>query len=316
MRVSYAPIERMNAVAPAEQKQAVQPSKWHIVCAFAAVYVLWGSTYFAIRVAVATVPPFFAAGTRFLMAGVLLLTYAVARRISAPTRIEWRNLAISAALLFVPSYGGLFWAEKTVPSGIASAMVATIPVWMALIEVFVLRQTKLRWQLIASTVFGLAGVSILTVRGVSGGLHSIWPYLVMLVSQITWSIGTMLTKNMQLPSSRIMVSGAQMALGGTMLLLLSGAAGELQPFPHVSLQAALAILYLTVAGSLIAFTAYLWLLTHLPATKVSSYAYVNPVVALALGYWLGNETLDLRVFAGVFLVLVGVVLILKTKRDH
>jgi drug/metabolite transporter (DMT)-like permease len=293
---------------------AARTQKILTVLAFFAIYVLWGSTYLAIRMAVATVPPFLAAGIRFTLAGGILLSYAVLRRMPAPAAIEWRNLAISAAILFVPSYAGLFWAEKTVPSGIASAVVSTIPVWMALIEVLVLKQAKLRWQLIASFVCGIGGVSILTVRGTSGTTHSVLPYIIMLATQITWSIGTLLTKNMRLPPSKPLVAGAQMAIGGLLLLLLSGAAGEMHPFPHISVQAALAILYLTIAGSVIAFTAYLWLLAHLPATTVASYAYVNPVVAIALGYWLGNETLDLRVFAGTFLVLVGVVLILKTKR--
>jgi drug/metabolite transporter (DMT)-like permease len=286
------------------------------ISAFFVIYVIWGSTYLAIRVAVATVPPFFAAGTRFTLAGILLLSYALLWRIPAPNAIEWRNLGISAAMLFVPSYGALFWAEKTVPSGIASAVVATIPVWMALMEVLVLRQGKFSWQLIASFLCGIGGVSILTLRGTSGGSRSLLPYIVMLVSQITWSIGTLLTKNMRLPASKPLVAGAQMGIGGLLLLLIAMAAGELHPFPYVSMEAALAILYLTIAGSVIAFTAYLWLLAHLPATTVSSYAYVNPVVAIALGYWLGHETLDLRVFAGTFLVLIGVALILKTKRAH
>jgi drug/metabolite transporter (DMT)-like permease len=121
---------------------------------------------------------------------------------------------------------------------------------------------------------------------------------------------------MQLPPSKPLVAGAQMGLGGLMLLVLAGATGELYPLPHVSMQAGLAILYLTIAGSVIAFTAYLYLLAYLPATTVASYAYVNPVVALALGYWLGHETLDWRVFLGTGLVLAGVVLILRGKRAH
>jgi drug/metabolite transporter (DMT)-like permease len=253
---------------------------------------------------------------RFTLAGALLLTYAYVRRLPVPTAHEWRNLAVSAAILFVPSYGGLFWAEKTVPSGIAAAMVATIPVWMGLMEVFILKHTRLRWQLIASTLCGVSGVSILTLRGIGGGSGSLTPYLVMMVSQITWSIGTLLTKNMQLPSSKPLVAGAQMGLGGLMLLLLSGAVGELRPLPHVSMEAALAILYLTIAGSVVAFTAYLYLLSYLPASTVGSYAYVNPVVALALGHWFGHETLDLRVFVGTLLVLVGVALILRGNRGH
>lgn len=303
----------MASVSPIAQTKPTNPQPKLTVAAFLAVYLIWGSTYFAIRVAVAIVPPFFAAGTRFLLAGLLLLAYVVWARNLMPSLREWRNLAISAAILFVPSYGGLFWAEKTIPSGIASAMVATIPVWMALMEVFFLRQMRLRWQLVASFICGIGGVSILTLRGVGGGSNSLLPYLVVMVSQITWSIGTLLTKNMQLPASKPLVAGAQMAFGGVFLLLISTAAGELQPFPNVTREAAIAILYLTIAGSVIAFTAYVWLLDHLPATTVSSYAYVNPVVAIALGYWLGHEVLDWRVFLGTALVLVGVALILNTK---
>jgi drug/metabolite transporter (DMT)-like permease len=302
----------MSAASPTHERPQTLP----LVLAFLAVYVIWGSTYLAIRVAVATVPPFFAAGARFLLAGLMLLVYCLARHMPVPTVRQWRNLTISAAILFVPSYGGLFWAEKSVPSGIASALVATIPLWMAVIEVFILKHSRLRWQLVVSVAAGITGVSILTLRGTGGVSHSIAPYLVLLMSQITWSIGTLLTKNMDLPSSKPLIAGAQMGLGGVMLSLISIGSGELSPFPHVSTQAAMAILYLTVFGSVVAFTAYLYLLHHLPATTVSSYAYVNPVVALGLGHWLGHEILDLRVFVGTFLVIIGVVLTLRGNRAH
>jgi len=304
----------MNAAISHKQQSSIQSRKIITILAFASVYIIWGSTYFAIRVAVHTVPPFLAAGLRFLLAGVLLFACVLIRGMPLPSAREWRNLAISALLLFVPAYGGLFWAEKTVPSGIASALVATIPVWMALMEVFVLRQTRLRWQLAASLACGFSGVLLLTLKGISGGSHSLAPYLVMMVSQISWSVGTLMTKNMNLPSSKVVASAAQMGLGGLMLLLLSAVAGEMTPLPTISMEAWWAILYLTIAGSVVGFTAYVWLLGHFPATTVGSYAYVNPVVALALGYWFGKESIDWRVFAGTFLVLAGVVLILRGNR--
>jgi len=304
----------MNAAISRAEQSSIQSQKILTILAFASVYIIWGSTYFAIRVAVQTVPPFLAAGLRFLLAGAILFAYILIRKMPLPSALEWRNLAISALLLFVPAYGGLFWAEKTVPSGIASALVATIPVWMALMEVFVLRQTKLRWQLVASLVCGFSGVLLLTLKGISGESHSLLPYLVMMVSQISWSVGTLMTKNMALPASKVVGSAAQMGLGGLMLLLLSAGAGEMRPLPAISMQAWWAILYLTIAGSVVAFTAYVWLLGHFPATTVGSYAYVNPVVALALGYWFGKESIDWRVFAGTFLVLAGVVLILRGNR--
>ena len=299
----------MNSMSP-----VVQRSRVVTVLAFLSVYLIWGSTYFAIRVAVTTVPPFLAAGLRFVLAGMILFGYMLIGKEPFPTGVEWRNLTISSFLLFVPAYGGLFWAEKTVPSGIASALVATIPVWMALMEVFVLRQAKMRWQLMASFACGLGGVSLLTLKGMDGASRSLWPYLVMVMSQLSWSIGTLVTKNMRMPSSKVVSSGAQMGLGGIMLLLVSAGAGELNPVPSISMQAMWAILYLTVAGSVIAFTAYVYLLGHFSATSVGSYAYVNPVVALALGYFFAHETLDWRVFAGTFLVLAGVVLTLNSQR--
>lgn len=311
---AYVPMEPMNAAISHKQQSSIQSRKIITILAFASVYIIWGSTYFAIRVAVHTVPPFLAAGLRFLLAGVLLFACVLIRGMPLPSAREWRNLAISALLLFVPAYGGLFWAEKTVPSGIASALVATIPVWMALMEVFVLRQTRLRWQLAASLACGFSGVLLLTLKGISGGSHSLAPYLVMMVSQISWSVGTLMTKNMNLPSSKVVASAAQMGLGGLMLLLLSAVAGEMTPLPTISMEAWWAILYLTIAGSVVGFTAYVWLLGHFPATTVGSYAYVNPVVALALGYWFGKESIDWRVFAGTFLVLAGVVLILRGNR--
>lgn len=297
------------AVTPAQKPQTLT-----LLLSFFAVYIIWGSTYLAIRIAVATVPPFCAAAIRFVLAGSALLLFTLLRRTPLPTPVQWRNLSLSALILFVPSYGSLFWAEKYVPSGIASAVVATIPVWMAVIEVFILKHTRLRWQLIVSLIAGLAGVSILTLRGISGGSNSPAPYLVMLVAQITWSIGTLLTKNMNLPKSKPLVAGTQMLLGGLMLLTVSAALGELRPLPVISAQAWLAILYLTVFGSIAAFTAYLYLLGHLPATTVASYAYINPVVALALGFWFGHEVLDFRVFLGVSLILIGVALILRGNR--
>ncbi len=301
---------------PAAQRGSYQSQKVLTILAFLSVYLIWGSTFLAIRVAVKTVPPFFAAGARFSLAALILFAYVLVRRTPMPTPAQWRNLAISAAILFVPSYGGLFYAEQTVPSGVASAMVAAIPVWIAILEIFVLKQTRLRWPLVVSIICGFSGVLLLTLRGVSIQAGSLLPYLVMMASQLTWATGTHMTKNMQLPASKALSSAAQMGIGGFMLLLISAAAGELHPFPYVSHDAAWAILYLTVAGSVVAFTAYIWLLGHYRATIVGSYAFVNPVVALALGYWFGHETLDWRVFAGTFLILVGVVVILRGNRGR
>jgi drug/metabolite transporter (DMT)-like permease len=277
--------------------------------AFAAIYLLWGSTYLAIRIAVETVPPLFAAGARFLTAGVVLFLWARAHGGAAPSRMEWRNLAIQATFLFLISYSCVFWAEKTVPSGVASLLVATIPMWTALLQICVLRREPFRRSLAASIALGLGGVAVLAFDPTTG--LNLTVCLVVLGGAISWSIGTVLSKVLVLPKSMLVNSGAEMLLGGSMLLICSGLVGGLHPLPHISLRAGLAILYLVVAGSIAGFTAYLWLLNRMRATSVTSYAYVNPVVALLLGHWFGNEALGMRTALGAALVLLSVVVVMR-----
>jgi drug/metabolite transporter (DMT)-like permease len=298
-------------LSPASEKSRLGAG---VVLAFLAIYVLWGSTFLAIRVAVETVPPFLAAGIRFFLAGFVLYGWSRARGVRSPTALEWRNLAILGALLFLIPYSGLFWAEKTVPSGIASVLVATIPISTALLQVFVLRKERFRWSLFASLCLGFAGVGVLALD--SGPGHaSIAACLVILLCSTSWAIGTVIAKEAVLPESKVTSAGAQMVIGGALLLLLSMLAGEWHPLPHISPPAAGAIAYLIVAGSIVAFTAYLWLLGRMPATTVTSYAYVNPVVALLLGRFIGNEELAPRTLAGAALVLASVLLITKKRSN-
>jgi drug/metabolite transporter (DMT)-like permease len=283
-----------------------------VILAFFIIYFVWGSTYLAIRIAVATVPPLFAAGLRFSLAGLALLIWSKLRGVTMPTGVEWRNLAIEAALMFLCGYSALFWAETRIPSGVVSVLVATTPICMALVEIFVFKRGHLRLPLLIALCLGFAGVSLLALQhGVEA--MPLLPCLAILGAQFAWCIGTMLSKTLAAPASKILTAGAQMALGGLMLLLCSLLAGEMSPWPSLSSEAAGAILYMIVAGSLLAFTAYMWLLARMPATLVASYAYVNPVVALALGYSLGHEVLGRNILAGTAMVLVSVVLILRTS---
>lgn len=282
-----------------------------VLLAFFIIYFVWGSTYLAIRIVVASVPPLFAAGVRFFVAGAALLLWSKLRGTPNPTRIEWRNLAVQAALMFLCGYSALFWAETKIPSGVASVLVATIPVWMALIEIVLFRRARMPPTLIAAICLGIAGVAILALRRGASQIPLL-PCLAILGAEIGWSLGTVLSQTLRVPNSKVLTAGAQMALGGLMLLFFSLVAGEMTPWPHISATAGAALLYLIVAGSLIAFTAYIWLLGRMPATVVSSYAYVNPVVALAIGYWLGNEALNRGIILGTALVLVSVLLILRT----
>jgi len=283
-----------------------------IFLAFFAIYVLWGSTFFAIRVAVETVPPLLAAGIRFTFAGLVLYGWSGARRVPHPTSREWRNLAVLGVLLFLIPYSGLFWAEKTVPSGIASLLVATIPISTALLQIFVFRKERFRWSLLLSLCLGFAGVAVLALDSQAHGANLV-ACVVLLLCSTSWALGTVIAKQAALPPSKVTSAGVQMLLGGVLLLLFSLPAGEWHPIPHISPRAAIAIAYLAVAGSIVAFTAYLWLLGRMSATTVTSYAYVNPVVALLLGHFIGNEDLSLRTLTGAALVLAGVVLIAKQK---
>jgi drug/metabolite transporter (DMT)-like permease len=284
-----------------------------LVAAFFAVYVVWGSTYLAIRIAVETVPPLFAAGIRFTIAGLTLFGWSWLRGARAPSSLEWRNLTVLGALMFLASYSGLFWAERTLPSGIAAVLVATIPVWTALLEIVVLKRQRLEWTLAVGIALGLGGVMMLALDSTSTGGVNLLPCLAILASEIAWSSGTIVTTMMKLPESKATSAGAQMLIGGMMLIALSGVVHEFPPLPHISATAWLAIAYLIVAGSLVAFTAFQWLLTQMPTTVVTSYAYVNPVIALMVGYFLGGEVIGPRAVAGSALVLVSTMTLMKSR---
>jgi drug/metabolite transporter (DMT)-like permease len=288
---------------------------YRLVAAFFAIYVIWGSTFLAIRVAVLLVPPWFCAGVRFFTAGTILFLFAKLRGTKGPTLREWRSLAIIGVLMFSGTYGALFWGEQYVPSGITSVLEATLPLMTILLEVFVLRQQRFRWRAMVAVAVGFSGVALMmfkTGHAGSGGF-GVFPCLVILCGSLSWALGSLMNKSFTLPKSRVLTAGAEMMLGGGVLLALSLASGELHPFPAIPLKAGLALIYLIVAGSLIGFTAFVWLLGRMPASRVASHAYVNPIVALALGYFMASEEITLRTLLGAGLVLGSVVLTLKDK---
>src|SRR5467141_1378481 len=281
-----------------------------VLLAFVAIYFLWGGTYLAIRIAVLQIPPFFTAGLRFFAAGAVLYVFMRLCGQPGPSAAQWRSIAVTALCMFVATYGALFWAEQYVPSGITSVIEATLPITTVALEVFVFRQQPFRWRTLAAVVLGFCGVAWLLIRNDQPfpGL----PCVVILAGGTAWSLGTVLTRFMPRPKSLPLAAGAQMMLGGTVLLALSQATGELHSFPHISLRAGLALLYLIVGGSLLGFTAYVWLLARMPATRVASHAYVNPLVAVALGYFAAGEVLTVRMILASALVVASVFLILKT----
>jgi drug/metabolite transporter (DMT)-like permease len=287
--------------------------RWKTLLAFAIIYFVWGSTFLAIRIGVREVPPLLLAAMRFFLAGLFLYAWVAARGERQPTRRQWGAAALLAFFVFVCDYGLLFWAEQRVPSGIAAVMLALIPVFMALSEIIFLGTQKLTWRLGLALAVGLGGVSVLMSHAVNLGGTPIdrMGALALIVASLSWSVSSVLTRKVPLPESKMMSSGAQMLAGGALLFLIAAGLGEFRGFHlrNVSRGAWFALLYLIVAGSIIGYTAYLWLIHRESPTKVGTYAYVNPVVAVLVGYFLGGEALDLRTGLGTLLVLVSVVVI-------
>ena len=270
-----------------------RPPTWKTLSAFAIIYFVWGSTFLAIRVGVREVPPFLLAAMRFLVAGVVLYGWMIARGERSPSGRQWASASLLAILIFVLDYGLLFWAEQRVPSGIAAVMMATIPLFMALSEIIFLGTQRLTLRLALALGIGIGGVAVLMSRSLDLGGAPIDRVgaVALIVASMSWSVSSALTRKLPLPSSKVMSSGAQMLAGGVFLALTAAALGEFRNFHPgaVSRGAWLALLYLIVAGSIIAFTAYVWLIHHESPTKVGTYAYVNPVVAVLVGYFLGGE---------------------------
>jgi drug/metabolite transporter (DMT)-like permease len=295
----------------------VRPPAWKTLLAFGIIYFVWGSTFLAIRVGVREVPPLVLASMRFFVAGAVLFLWMRLRGTPSPSRREWLAASALAVCIFVVDYGLLFWAEQRVPSGIAAVMLATIPVFMALSEIVFLRTQRLTFRLALALLVGIGGVSVLVSRSVSLGEAPIdrAGAIALVIAAMSWSIASALTRKLPLPASKVMSSGAQMLAGGILLALTAALLGEFRGFniQAVSRGAWYALAYLIVAGSIVGFTAYVWLIHHESPTKVGTYAYVNPVVAVIVGYFLGGETVGPRTLLGTLLVLVSVVVITTTR---
>ena len=293
------------------------PPAWKTLLAFAIIYFVWGSTFLAIRAGVHEMPPFLMAAMRFLVAGLVLFVWMIARGERSPTKAEWTSASVLAVLIFVIDYGLLFWSEQRVPSGVAAVMMATIPVFMSLSEIILLRTQRLTLRLAVALLIGIGGVAVLMSRSLSLGGAPIdrLGAGALLVASMSWSVSSSLTRKLPLPHSKVMSSGSQMLVGGVFLAIAAAALGEFRGFhpSSVSPMAWLALIYLIVAGSIVAFTTYVWLIHHESPTKVGTYAYVNPVVAVLLGYYFGGEALGLRTILGTVFVLISVV-VLTTMR--
>lgn len=287
--------------------------------AYGAIYILWGGSFLAIReiVLTAAVPPFFAAAVRFLIAGLALLLWS---RLTGPVQINARQLlsaAVLGFLMFTCDYATLFWGETRVASGLAAVVFAMIPVWIFAGELLLdtQRATPIATGGIA---LGFAGVVLLSLRSASGPAHSSTvAVIVMIGGTLCWSVGTLWSRHLPLPRPQHATTGLQMFTGGFFLFLAAAAAGELHSLPPASVffgpRVLLSLAYLIVAASIVSYSAYVWLLTHDSPTRVSSYAYINPVFALLLGATVAGERLTPLEIAGAILVLAGVFATLMGK---
>lgn len=295
-----------------------RPARWKILLSFAVIYLVWGSTFLAIRVAVHETPPFLIAAMRFFAAGLILFAWTRIRGERMPSARQWASASLLGLLIFVFDYGLLFWAEQRVPSGLAAVMLATIPAFMAIAEILILRTQRPTFRLGVALLIGLGGVAVLVSPSLNVGGEPVETAgaVALIVAAIGWSIASALTRKLPLPESKMVSAGAQMLTGGVMLAFASAALGEFHRFhpSQVSRGAWLALAYLVVAGSIVGFTAYLWLLHHESPTKVGTYAYVNPAVAVVIGYFFAGEPLGPRTLLGTLLVLVSVVVITTARK--
>lgn len=299
---------------------SLRPATWKLLLAFAIIYLVWGSTYLAIRIGVREIPPFLMAGLRFTVAGLAMWAWMRGTGTPSPTLREWRDATVLGTLMFLIDYACLFWAEQRVPSGVAAVILAMIPVCIALLEIVFLRTQRLSVRLALGLAVGIIGVVVLTNPWASSGEASInrGGVIALLVSCCGWSIGTIVTQRLTLPASKPMSAAAQMLSGGVQLLVLAAVTGEFTHFRarDISASAWLSLVYLIIAGSIIGYTAYVWLLHYESPTRVGTYAYVNPVVAVILGATLGGEVMGRRTIAGAALIVISVIAITTIKRKQ
>jgi drug/metabolite transporter (DMT)-like permease len=280
-----------------------------VLLAFACIYLIWGSTYLAIRIGIETMPPFLLAGTRFAIAGAALYLVLRLRGAPRPRLSEWRATAVVGALMMVGGNGLVTWAEQIVPSGLTALLVSTMPMWMVALDASFFGGPRPNRWVCAGLLLGLLGVGVLVGPSAEG---AVTPFgaLVLLFAAFSWANGSLRTRAPSLPRSPWMAAAMEMIAGGAILLCLASASGEwtrLDP-SAVSARSLAALAYLVLFGSVVALSAYLYLLRRTSASAVATYAFVNPVVALALGWSIG-EPLGARSLAGAILILGAVALI-------
>jgi drug/metabolite transporter (DMT)-like permease len=287
--------------------------RWRIAIAFAAVYLIWGSTYLAIRFAIETIPPYLMGGARFLIAGGVLYAVLRWRGVRAPSQWQWRSALIVGGLLLFGGTGGVIIAEQYVPSSLAALIAATVPLWMVLLNWWWGDRARPNAGTAIGLGLGLIGIVLIAAPGQAAaeGVANPIGLLILLGASLSWSIGSLYSRKASLPSNALLATSMEMLAGGALMLiagLLLGQGGRIR-FDQISLLSLSALGYLVVFGSLIGFTAYVWLLKVSTPARVSTYAFVNPVVAVFLGAVLAGEELSLRVLMAAAAIIAAVMLI-------
>jgi drug/metabolite transporter (DMT)-like permease len=292
--------------------------KSKIWIALIALYIVWGSTYLGIKVAIETIPPFFHGGIRFLISGLILVIWQRNAGQSMPTRKQWMSVAIIGTLLLLGGNGLVAWAEQFIPSGIAALIIATVPMFLVIGEAIRPNGVKPTWQGIVGLLIGFVGIFILVGPSeISGSAMKLNTYGVMalLAACLFWATGSMYSKSADLPKSSLMSTGAQMLMGSMSLFIVSVMSGELRGWDitAVSSRSLIGLLYLILVGSLVGFVSYGWLLQNAPISLVSTYAYVNPIVAVFLGVWILNEKMEPRIWLATGIIIGSVIFINSTR---
>lgn len=309
----------MNAFRQPPNQKPGSPSSAAIWAAMISVYIVWGSTYLAIMFAVQSIPPFLMAGTRFLIAGAVLYIW---RRFIAkdtvPQKIEWRSAAIVGFFLLVAGNGSVVWAEQHVPSGIAALLVGSAPLWMVLIDAFRPGGRRPTGATILGVGLGFMGIVVLVgpaqLIGIEGDVNPMGA-AALTFAAFAWAVGSLYNRGARLPTSPLLGTGMEMLAGGAGLLILGTLTGEWSrlDLAAITARSLWGLLYLIVFGSWVGFAAYTWLLRVAPTTLVSTYAYVNPLVAIFIGNWLAAEPLTPRILIAAAIIVGSVALITFTQ---
>ena len=302
-----------------ESQHPSTPPRWQVLLAFAAVYIIWGSTYLGIRVAVESIPPFSMAGARALTAGALLYIWARWRGAVHPEPVHWREAAVIGGFLLLGGNGLVSWAEQHVPSGVSALIVGSTPLWMVLLEWLWHSGPRPTVGIVSGLVVGFVGLGFLVAPGNlgDGGRVDLHGAIALLCAAFLWATGSLYSRRARLPSSQLLGAAMEMIAGGALLLIAGGALGEWKHFTlaGVSSHSLIAWVYLTTFGSLVGFTAYVWLLQVTTPARASTYAYVNPVVAVLLGWAVVGERITTRTLFAAAAIIVAVVIIVTRSAE-